>query len=748
MDEAKKPFECLERLRADVDSKKRTTTLSFEEFLGVVQQNPSGTLRNIFQLFHDMVQSNIVKKKDEYPDDPESIGYVEYDCSGIFELGMDNPFFPDRLLANRFVKQVEGLRQGSQQNRMHVYLGPPGCGKSTFLNNLLQKFERFVGTEEGQTFEIFWQIEMDSQKIEVPCPSHDHPILIIPKDRRVAVLDRLLCTSDSEEEHSWLFNGEAHAIHESLYKIADKKEYEWLFKGKACTICESIFRLLCDKLGSLDQVLGMVKVRPYRFNRRTGEGISIFNPGDKPPKELNLSDKQIQEGLDKIFGVNQVKYVFSQLARTNNGIYALMDIKLENQGRLLDLHNVISEGVHKVNGVEEEIRSLFFALMNPEDKKVIEEKKADSFEARIQWATISYVMEVATELKIFRSIFGNNIDSYFLPRVMENFARVIISSRMAQECGPFQDWIQDISQYNKRHLCDEAGLLLRMEIYGGIIPAWLSEEHKKKFTAQIRRDLIAEAAKEGNRGFSGRDSIKHFGEFLGLYGPKPGESRSRLISMASVVDYFKYRISREARDDNIPKNFIASLVDWYDYAVFNEVKEALYFYNKEQIREDILHYLCAINYDADGRKIKCQYTGKEIEVTIEFLKLIGSYILGAEMTDYSAARLAQEYQKKYIGVLARNPTKAITETELYQELFNSYVRNLKEKVLHPFAKNDSFREAVKCFGSKEFETFDTRIKEHVTYMIRNLVSKFGYTEQGAKEICLYVLDQDLVKKFS
>ena len=73
---------------------------------------------------------------------------------------------------------------------------------------------------------------------------------------------------------------------------------------------------------------------------------------------------------------------------------------------------------------------------------------------------------------------------------------------------------------------------------------------------------------------------------------------------------------------------------------------------------------------------------------------------------------------------------------------------MKEKVLEPFLKNDNFREAIKCFKTDDFKTFDTRLKEHIIHMIKNLVDKFGYTEQGAKEICLYVIDQKLVEKFS
>ncbi|MBI2057653.1 MAG: serine protein kinase PrkA [Candidatus Yanofskybacteria bacterium] len=703
MDETKK---ALETLRTDIEDKEKRKVLRFDEFLDIAKREPERSLRDIFQLFHDMVKSYVSKGEDEYPDDPESIGFIKYDCSKIFVRDSDNPFFADRLFANRFVRQVESLRQGSRQNRIYVYEGPHGCGKSTFLNNLLQAFEEYTATEEGQSFEIFWDIDIGGEKVNVSCPSHDYPMLVIPKSYRAVFLDKLLSEKMSEFK----------------YKLSHEKEYEWLFKREVCTICKSLFWALFEKLGSLDKVFNMIKVRNCKFDRRLGEGISVFNPGDSPIKEAYLTVVQTQRKLDAIFGANLVKYVFSPLAKTNNGIYVLMD-----------------------NGmVEERISSLFLALMNPEDKESIKEEKAESFQGRIQYNKVPYVLDVPTEVKIYCSIFGEQTDLQFLPRVLKNFARVIISSRMNAECTALKEWIPDMKKYNR--YCDEAGLLLRMAIYGGTIPQWLSEEDKKKLTAVVRRKLIATGELEGERGFSGRESIGLFGEFLRRYGGKP-----KLINMDNVCDFFKHRVSRDTRNENIPKNFIGSLVNWYDYMVLNEIKESLYFYNKEQIHKDILNYIYAVNYDV-GSKIKCEWTQQELEVSTEFLKILGSCFTSTDLGDHGALEFAKEVQKKFRKVVAQLQSKKITgkkisETELYQELFTAYTKNLKEKLPEPFLKSDNFKEAVKCFGTEKFKTFDTRLKEHATHMTRNLEEKFGYSEQGAKEICLYAIEQKLVDKF-
>jgi hypothetical protein len=50
------------------------------------------------------------------------------------------------------------------------------------------------------------------------------------------------------------------------------------------------------------------------------------------------------------------------------------------------------------------------------------------------------------------------------------------------------------------------------------------------------------------------------------------------------------------------------------------------------------------------------------------------------------------------------------------------------------------------FQPEEFKTYDKKIREDVAFLITNLGKKYRYSEQGAKEVCIYVIDNDLTKK--
>jgi len=201
----------------------------------------------------------------------------------------------------------------------------------------------------------------------------------------------------------------------------------------------------------------------------------------------------------------------------------------------------------------------------------------------------------------------------------------------------------------------------------------------------------------------------------------------------------------------IPTGFLDSLVHLYDYTVLQEVKESLYYYNKEQISRDIQNYLFAVNFET-GDVETSAYTGQKLEITEEFFKGIERRLLGSPIDKATRRSFRRDIQKEYTsGTLTQEMMvegKAITDTKIYQSLHERYVHNLKEKVLDPFLENENFRRAIKDYGEEDFKSYDQKIRDDVAYLINNLCQSHQYSAMGAKEVCIYVIDADLARRFA
>ena len=156
----------------------------------------------------------------------------------------------------------------------------------------------------------------------------------------------------------------------------------------------------------------------------------------------------------------------------------------------------------------------------------------------------------------------------------------------------------------------------------------------------------------------------------------------------------------------------------------------------------------AVNFEP-GTVETCRFTGERLEITETFFQRIESRLLppfadastfraGVQKT-YTTTTLPQEILRDNLRV---------DETGLYQHLYERSIHSLKEKVLDPFLDNENFRRAIKEFDQESFKTYDKKIRDDVRFMMRNLQKKFGYTRQGAKEICIYVIDNNLARVFS
>lgn len=730
--------------------------ISFEEFIQELETNGELILRTIFQLFHDMIHFYITEEVDEYEGDSESVGFRKYNLDNLFIKDTRIPFFADRLFANRLVNLAKSFRMSAAPNKIYIFKGPAGSGKSTFLNNLLDKLERYVRSDNGILYEAVWRIPVEPEELnniselthgktnaqkvqnskdffEVPCPNHDNPLLLVPTEYRRELIEDVIKDKDLKK------------------KLFKHKQYQWIFQDEPCTICLSMFDALREKF-SIEEVFSMIFARRYLFNRKKGIGVSLFNSGDELEKNVRKTNEHIQQFLNNYFhDSNKIRYVFSDYAFTNQGVKALMDLKSKNIQRFLDLHGIISDEVHKVGDIEERIKSLFIVLMNPEDFDNIEKSHKEttsgrvdtSLKDRIHQIHIPYVLDFNTEIRIYTNTYGEQIKLRFMPHIIEHFARTIISSRIKKGSDAIRAWLKNPSNYSK--ICDSNFHLLKMDLYTGVIPEWLTKEDRLALKADIRRNILAEAetGSEGQEGFSGRESLQIFNDFYSKY------QKKRPITMHHVKEFFF--------DDNkqykkiVPADFLQKLSDMYDFTLLKEVKDSIYSYNEDEILRSILNYLVAIAHNVGDNVKNPWLDNEELEVSSDFLDIVETHLMGYNASKSEKEKFRYEAVNEYASVtLAREikcEQKKITETKQYRDMFAQFTKTARENALEPYIGNSNFRCAIKEYDSKDFVKYDSRIKQKVTLLFENLHKKYGYDTECARLAILHVFDNDLQTKF-
>lgn len=728
--------------------------ISFEDFTLLIQNNPKYYLRDIFQFFYDMIFHFIQKLPIKKASKIFSQITEQFNLDGLLVENCDNPFFSDNLFAKRFLELVSTIKRISGQNRLILFEGPPGSGKSTFLNNLIQKVEEYSSTTDGTLFKTYWRIDteiirkiLSSQEyynifengekngiiaeseaaetlhkrksIDFSCPRHDHPILQIPKQIREEFLSNLIKDKKISCE------------------IFSAKEYEWIFHDEPCNICQSLFNVLLDRLKNPAEIYKMIFARKSVFKRLFGVGISVFNPSD-PLIDAPFKNDFIEKLLRQILRTDNIDFTFSYLSYTNNGIYALMDIKENNRERLFQLHGIISDGIHKVGLIEEKIKSLFLGLVNPEDKIHFEGVK--SFQDRIIYLRIPYVLDYSTEIQIYKQKFGEQIKDKFLPNVLENFAKIIIATRLQKDSKSIRNWIPDPSKYQK--LIDKHLLHLKLLLYSGEIPEWLQQDDFKHLDKKVINNIMIESENDGFSGISGRQSIQLLGEVLEKF------SDEILITMDDILQFFKKSNIKEIKE--LPEDFIQCIATSYDFKVLQEIKESIYYYNKEEIENQIANYLYAINYDI-GDTIRCPYTNDVINVTEEFFTNFEKIMVGPNSSPFLRAKFRREMLQTYVtSTLTQEiqiEKKQIQETLQFKTLYSQYINYLKENALAPYVENEIFKMALKEFNTSSFNNYDDKLKRSIRFLIKNLINKFGYSAKGALQIALYVLERNLDKKY-
>ncbi|MBE7448531.1 MAG: serine protein kinase [Kofleriaceae bacterium] len=573
---------------------------TFEDYLDLVRKRPQVT-RNAYQRLYDMVLSHGVE---EYIDNKKKL--VRYKFFRDEAHGGKDAVFGLDVPLMRLMNVLKSAAQGYGTERRIILLhGPVGSAKSTIVRLLKRGAEEYSRTPEGALYTYSWELpgalaELAGGQEVFPCPMHDEPLRLIPREWRDEAIKRLGLGND---------------------------DFKLRVDGEVNPACRMIFKeLMRHHGGDFGKVMDHVKVRRLLLSEQDRIGIGTFQPKDEKNQDSTELTGDINYRKIAVFGADSDPRAFNfdgEFNIANRGIIEFVEILKLEVAFLYDLLGATQEKrIKPKKFAQTDIDEVIIGHTNEaEYKKLLSNEFMEALRDRTVKVDIPYITRVSEEVKIYAKDYtSDRVGKHIAPHTLYVAALWAVLTRL-----------EDPKKGNLNPL-------QKAKLYDGkTLPG---------FTQDNIKELRKEAAREGMEGISPRyiqDKISN-----ALVSEKGDGAVNPFMVMNELESGLRHHSLISS--DDIRKRFgelLQVVKQEYEDIVKNEVQRAI------SADEDLIQKLCANYIDnvkayTQKEKVKNPYTGQDEEPDERLMRSI------EEKIDIPESR-KDDFRREimnYIGALA------------------------------------------------------------------------------------------------
>ena len=645
----------------------------FFDYLDMVVEHPV-LARNAFQRVYDMVLHFGTERYTSLKQD-----YVHYKFfDDPFDDGADAIYGLDSSLM-RLVEFFKSAAQGFGTDRRILLLhGPVGSSKSTIVRLLKKGLAYYSELDEGAVYTFAWRLDNDEGQSELcPCPMHEEPLKLIPRDARKEILSQI--NADLPEDRQVRVEGDLDPF------------------------CRKTFDdLLVRYEGDWRKVMERVVVRRVVLSEKDRVGIGTFQPKDEKNQDSTELTGDINYRKIAQYGSDSDPRAFNfdgELNIANRGLCEFIEVLKLDVAFLYDLLGASQEHTIKPKKfAQTDIDEVIIGHTNePEYKKLQSNELMEAFRDRTIKIDVPYNIRLSDEIKIYDKDFGREKvrGLHIAPHTVETAAMWAVLTRLEEP--------------------KKAGLTLlqKLKLYDGrSIPG---------FTEDSVKELREEARREGMQGISPRyiqDKVSN-----SLVSEQAHEDRG--INPFMVMNELESGLDHHSliTDEEQKKRYRELLTvvrEEYEDILKNEVQRAI------SADEDAIQRLCA-NYIENVRaytqheKVRNKYTGRDEEPDERLMRSIEEKI---DIPDSRKDDFRQEIMN-YIGALALDGKKFE---------YNTNARLQKALELKLF---EDSRDTIKLKNVVS-GVVDDETQAKIDVVKQRLIKFFGYNETSATDVLNYV----------
>jgi serine protein kinase len=392
---------------------------SFQDYLDVVEEHPA-VLRNAWQRLHDMILWH-------------GVGETRKGAAKRFKL-FDDPFDGGRDavygLDEPLQQLVQTLRAGARgfgpERRVILLHGPVGAAKSTIARLLKRGLEHYSTTDEGALYTFAWDVD----GARTPSPMHQEPMLLVPREARAALEQRL------NKKH--------------------RREYRLSIQGELDPVSRYYYSTLMARYdGDWSKVIEHVRVRRFVLSEKDRIGIGTFQPKDEKNQDSTELTGDINYRRIAEFGSDSDPRAFNfdgEFNIANRGLVEFIEVLKLDVAFLYDLLGATQEhSIKPKKFAQTHIDEVILGHTNePEYRKLANNELMEAFRDRTIKIDIPYNLRVSDEVQIYRRQFarGEMGGSTLAPHTLEIAALWAVMTRLDDPTHPNLSLLQKARLYD------------------------------------------------------------------------------------------------------------------------------------------------------------------------------------------------------------------------------------------------------------------------------------------------------------
>lgn len=724
--------------RASEINHTQTEVLSFSDYMEIFEKDAKNECRPTYEFIRDMLKHYGVNEDGSYK---------------LFQMNHPDcpPVYGQNKVQQALSQNLVNFSEEGFNNKFILLIGPNGSSKSSLVKKLIKGLEDYSETENGKLFSFGWifPIEnyvkgtlglnstirdttlvsyayLEDKEISAIMPSElkDHPLLLIPKEYRQEMIEKML--KDDE-------------------RLLESVKKSYLYRGDLSKRNRMIYdALLKNYKGKHQEVLKHIRVERFSISKRYSTSAVTIEPQihvDAHMQQITM-DKRLQSLPPSLQSLNLFS-LQGEAVMANRGVLEYSDLLKRPLDAFKYLLMTMETGSINLQGILTELDIFFIGTSNEIHLAAFKQHPDfNSFKGRFNFVTVPYLLDVGDEEKIYvEQVTGLKDRSHFSPHALNALCLFAIMSRLR---------VCQTKNYNDKKLANIATNLNPLEkaLYLANIelPEKLDIESRqilKQGHEEILSEYVNDSLYEGKFGLSPRD-LKHIIYKL--------SSLHQNVTFVEMLEYLQQLLLKKSEYDFLnmapqadyhnPGRYL-ELIKEHNLNFFDrELRTALGLIDDRSYEDYIKRYIENVNALIKGEKIKNTTTGKFIDPDDYFIK---EFELAINLKED-----AKTYRSLLISKLGAysldNPGRPIFYTDVFPDLVDRLQESFRieqKKVIVAISKNLMFFEAE--FSKNIDPALGTPLsdenRKQIRAVLKNLETRYGYTEGAAMSLLKFLIKE-------